>query len=111
MNIEPQLIQIAAIVFYGVFPVPLCLFAYWLAGRSAKHVWAKRVSILLPMLGIAFCVWFYSNFRISKYPLTDFIFGFVLMLWLAAIGGILGGIADRIGESLRQQASRDKTVG
>lgn len=102
MNFELQIFQIAAIVLYGAIPIPLCLFAYWMAGRAAKQAWAKRISLLLPILGIAVCGWFFSSFRMSKFPQTDLMFGIVLMLWLAAIGGILGGIIDRIGESNRQ---------
>lgn len=111
MDIDPQAIQIAIIVVYGALPVPLCIFAYWFARGAATHVWAKRMSILLPILGIAFCVWFWSNFRISKYPQTDFMFGLVLTLWMAAIGGILGGTVDRIGGSNRQHSSKNQDVG
>ncbi len=111
MYIDPQIIQIAVIVIFGALPVPLCIFAYWFTSRAGNRVWAKYLSTLLPILGIAFCVWFFSNFRISKYPQTDFMFGLVLMLWLASIGGILGGVIDRIGGSIRNQTERDETVG
>jgi hypothetical protein len=111
MFIDPQAIKIAVIAIYGALPVPLCIFAYWFACGAATHVWAKRMAMLLPILGISFCFWFFSNFRISKYPQTDFMFGLVLMLWMAALGGILGGAVDRIGGSIRQQSSKDQDDG
>ena len=84
------------IMLLGVLPLPLAMFAVWLADRAPSTIWAKRLAKTFVLIGVGFAVWFFINYRISKYPHTDFGFGVVFLLWLAIIGGIIGGIIDRI---------------
>ncbi len=96
MSIDPQLIQLFAIVLFGGLPFPLGMLALWLADRAPSTIWARRLAKTGVLLGVVFLIWFFVNFRISKYPHVDFTFGVIFFLWLAIMGGIIGGIIDRI---------------
>ena len=106
MFTEPAHNAIAVVVAYGTLPFVIAGIALQLHRKNARHVFAKPSFLIGAAVGVPTAAAILHAINISKYAETDFVFGVVFVIWLAALGGLTGAMVDRIrfGRGSRSQS-------
>ena len=93
---DPTYNAIAFIVAYGTLPFVIAGIALQFHRTNTRHVFAKPSLLVGAAIGAPAAFAILRAVNISKYPETDFVFGVVLVIWLASLGGLAGAILDRL---------------
>jgi len=94
MDIDPKIAS-ATIVAFVIYPFAVFGIALRLSRRNAHMFCFISGLVAGAVIGCVLAIVFLSTHRISKYPNTDAMTGFVFVLAVAATGALIGSLCDR----------------
>ena len=104
-SMDPVDVKTMIVIGIGLYPFLMGGIAAWINHHNICATNIRRFAIFGGIIGVTFSITFLTLVRISKYPITDFLFGIVFVLAFIATFAMIGSVVDRFSSSAANKSS------